>query len=205
MLQELHLGDLGSVEARKTPLWNSSDTAPTVRLHQATRHTNTNDTGSLAPPADQLPLMAPVSFQHDDALPDNMVVLPYLKSMTWVMENKNSRPAKRLAVINLKLQDYSKAPLGETEVKFQLSKVTLEPMLRSMADIGEQLATPDSRVAVINLKLQDTETTSGEAEVKFQVSKDTLGAMLRSMAYIREQLSNPVQRQQGQPSKKQRL
>lgn len=192
-------------EAKFKPLWNSSDTAPTVRLHQATRHTNTNDTGSLAPPADQLPLMAPVSFQHDDALPDNMVVLPYLKSMTWVMENKNSRPAKRLAVINLKLQDYSKAPLGETEVKFQLSKVTLEPMLRSMADIGEQLATPDSRVAVINLKLQDTETTSGEAEVKFQVSKDTLGAMLRSMAYIREQLSNPVQRQQGQPSKKQRL
>lgn len=51
------------------------------------------------------------------------------------------------------LQDYSKAPLGETEVKFQLSKVTLEPMLRSMADIGEQLATPDSRVAVINLKV----------------------------------------------------
>lgn len=53
----------------------------------------------------------------------------------------------------LQLQDYSKAPLGETEVKFQLSKVTLEPMLRSMADIGEQLATPDSRVAVINLKV----------------------------------------------------
>ncbi|RVW61622.1 Protein FAR1-related sequence 3 [Vitis vinifera] len=79
--------------------------------------------------------------------------------------------------------------------------------------LGEGDALPNERDS---FELQDTETTSGEAEVKFQVSKDTLGAMLRSMAYIREQLSNPVggyrtnrreevQRQQGQPSKKQRL
>lgn len=86
------------------------------------------------------------------------------------------------------LHDYSKNPLGETEVQFRLTKVTLEPMLRSMAYISQQLSTPVNRVAAINLKLQDTKTTSGEKEVKFQVSKDTLGSMLRSMAYIREQL-----------------
>ncbi|KHG28483.1 Protein FAR1-RELATED SEQUENCE 3 [Gossypium arboreum] len=82
------------------------------------------------------------------------------------------------------LHDYSKNPLGETEVQFRLTKVTLEPMLRSMAYISQQLSTPVNRVAAINLKLQDTKTTSGEKEVKFQVSKDTLGSMLRSMAYI---------------------
>ncbi|KAK8682287.1 hypothetical protein V6N13_054679 [Hibiscus sabdariffa] len=35
-------------------------------------------------------------------------VLPCLKSMTWVIENKNSTPGNRVAVINLKLQDYGK-------------------------------------------------------------------------------------------------
>ncbi|RVX06584.1 Protein FAR1-related sequence 3 [Vitis vinifera] len=81
-----------------------------------------------------------------------------------------------------------KKSFGETEVQFRLTRVTLEPMLRSMAYISQQLSTPANRVAVINLKLQDTKTTSGETEVKFQVSRDTLGSMLRSMAYIREQL-----------------
>ncbi|KAI3756686.1 hypothetical protein L1987_56508 [Smallanthus sonchifolius] len=122
-----------------------------------------------------------------------MVILPCLKSMTWVMENKNLPPANRVAVINLKLQDYKRTPANESEVKFQLSTVTLEPMLRSMAYINEQLSAPANKVAVINLKLQDTDTSSGESEVKFQVSRDTLGAMLRSMAYIREQLSNSVE------------
>ncbi|KAL3530168.1 hypothetical protein ACH5RR_009490 [Cinchona calisaya] len=75
-----------------------------------------------------------------------------LKSMTWVMENKNSIPADRVAVINLKLQDYRRTPSGESEVKFHLSQ------------------------------LQDTGTISEELEVKFQVSRNTLGAMLRSMA-----------------------
>ncbi|OWM69079.1 hypothetical protein CDL15_Pgr025266 [Punica granatum] len=97
--------------------------------------------------------MAPVSLHRDDSLSDNMVVLPCLKSMTWVMENKDSAPGNRVAVINLKLQDYSKIPLAETEVKFQLSKVTLEPMLKSMAYISEQLSAPANRVAVINLKV----------------------------------------------------
>ncbi|KAF9596822.1 hypothetical protein IFM89_013870 [Coptis chinensis] len=34
-------------------------------------------------------------FHRDDGPSDNMVVLPCLKSMTWVMENKNS-PANRV-------------------------------------------------------------------------------------------------------------
>ncbi|OVA18881.1 FAR1 DNA binding domain [Macleaya cordata] len=190
---------------RKMP----SDMSPSLwpRQEEENRRFNLND--ARAPTSSvtdlNLPHMAPVSLHRDDGLPDpdNMVVLPCLKSMTWVMENKTSAPANRVAVINLKLQDYSKAPSGESEVKFQLSSVTLEPMLRSMAYISEQLSTPANRVAVINLKLQDSETTSGESEVKFQVSRDTLGAMLRSMAYIREQLAN-VAEPQSEPSKKQR-
>lgn len=176
------------------------------RQDEIIRRFNLNDSAILPHHVSGMNLlhMAPTSVQQNDGPSDNMAVLPCLKSMTWVMENKNSTPANRVAVINLKLQDYSKSPAVESEVKFQLSKVTLEPMLRSMARISEQLSTPVNRVAVINLKLQDTETISGESEVKFQVSRDTLGAMLRSMAYIREQLSVLVEPQTEQPSKKQR-
>ncbi|KAH7536809.1 hypothetical protein FEM48_Zijuj03G0025800 [Ziziphus jujuba var. spinosa] len=148
---------------------------------------NLNDVG--VPVADlNQPMMAPVSIHHDSGPSDNTVVLTCFKSMTWVIENKNSNPAGKVAVINLKLQDYGKNPSGETEVQFRLTRITLEPMLRSMAYISQQLSAPANRVAVINLKLQDTKTTTGETEVKFQVSRDTLGSMLRSMAYIREQL-----------------
>ncbi|GAB2274481.1 hypothetical protein Dimus_039087 [Dionaea muscipula] len=174
------------------------------RQDEVVQRFNLND-NNLHPQAgadSKLPRMTtPVSLQRDDGISDSMIMLPCLKSMTWAMENKNSSPANRVAVINLKLQDYSKRPAGESDVKFQLSTVALEPML---AHISEQLSTPANRVAVINLKLQDTETTSGEAEVKFQVSKDTLGAMLRSMAYIREQLSNAAESQTDPPSKKSR-
>lgn len=176
------------------------------RQDEITRRFNLNDANVPAQHVSDLnlPRMAPVSVHGDDGHPDNMVVLPCLKSMTWVMENKTLAPANRVAVINLKLQDYSRTSSGESEIKFQLSRVTLEPMLRSMAYISEQLSTPANKVAVINLKLQDTETTSGESEVKFQVSRDTLGAMLRSMAYIREQLSNAAETHSESPSKKQR-
>ncbi|OWM72618.1 hypothetical protein CDL15_Pgr013086 [Punica granatum] len=108
--------------------------------------------------------------------------------MTWVMETANSTPASKVAVINLKLEDYRKNPPGVEEIQFRLTRLTLEPMLRSMAYISQQLSVPANRVAVINLKLQDTKTSSGETEVKFQVSRETLGSMLKSMAYIREQL-----------------
>ncbi|KAL3537770.1 hypothetical protein ACH5RR_001136 [Cinchona calisaya] len=132
------------------------------------------------------PSVVPLTANRVGSVADSTVVLTCFKSMTWVIENKN--PANKVAVINLKLKDYGKAPSAETEVQFRLTKVTLEPMLKSMTHISQQLSAPVNRVAVINLKLQDTLTTTGEAEVKFQVSRDTLGSMLRSMAYIREQL-----------------
>ncbi|XP_041990447.1 protein FAR1-RELATED SEQUENCE 3-like isoform X1 [Salvia splendens] len=167
------------------------------------RHFNLNDTGVPTHSDLSVPRMAPASLNRDGGHSENMMILPCLKSMTWVMENKNSTPANKVAVINLKLQDYAKTPARESEVKFTLSRVTLEPTLRSMAYISEQLSTAN-KVAVINLKLQDTETTSGESEVKFQVSKDTLGAMLRSMAYIREQLSSTIEPKQDNLTKRQR-
>ncbi|XP_021282900.1 uncharacterized protein LOC110415546 [Herrania umbratica] len=84
--------------------------------------------------------LAPLSIQQDDGPPDNLEVLPRLKSMTWTMENLNSAPANRVAIIHLKLQDYTKSASGEIEVKFQLTKDTLEAMLRSMTYISEQLS-----------------------------------------------------------------
>ncbi|XP_019157601.1 PREDICTED: protein FAR1-RELATED SEQUENCE 3-like isoform X2 [Ipomoea nil] len=148
-------------------------------------HINLNDVGVPVGDLDQ-PTMTPVAINRDASFADNTVVYTCFKSMTWMIESKN--PANKVAVINLKLQDYGKSPAGETEVQFRLTRVTLEPMLKSMAYISQQLSMPANRVAVINLKLQDTKTTSGETEVKFQVSRDALGSMLRSMAYIHEQL-----------------
>ncbi|TXG49242.1 hypothetical protein EZV62_025117 [Acer yangbiense] len=98
------------------------------------------------------PSMTPVSIHRDCGTGDGTVVLTCFKSMTWVIENKNSTSASKVAVINLKLHDYGKNPSGETDVQFRLTRVTLEPMLRSMAYIGQQLSTPANKVAVINLK-----------------------------------------------------
>lgn len=155
---------------------------------EAAHHSNHKNAGVHTPASGKnIPRLAPLSLQQDDGPPDT-TVLPCLRSMTWFMENKDLMPAKRVAVIFFKLQDYSKGSSSDKEVKFQLSKVTLEPMLKSMASISEQLAPPGNQVAVMNLKLQDSGAISGETEVKFQVSRDTLGAILRSMAYIREQL-----------------
>lgn len=165
----------------------TSDTIPSLWPWQyATQnHFNLNDARVNVADLSQA-TMAPVVINRDGALADNMVVLTCFKSMKWAVENKN--PASKVAVINLKLQDYGKTPSGETEVQFRVTRVTLEPMLKSMTYISQQLLTPANKVAVINLKLQDTKTSTGETEVKFQVSRDTLGSMLRSMAYIREQL-----------------
>lgn len=60
----------------------------------------------------------------------------------------------------VQLQDYGKTPAGESEVKFSLSRVTLEPMLRSMAYIIEQLSTPVNKVALINLKVRASQIRS---------------------------------------------
>lgn len=107
-----------------TTLWPRQDD-PISRL-------NCNDLGALAPIVADTNALA--------ALLDNPGTLPRLKSMTWTMENRSSAPANRIAVISLKLQDYSKSPLGEMEVKFQLTRDTLEAMLRSMTYISEQLS-----------------------------------------------------------------
>ncbi|KAJ7964857.1 Protein FAR1-RELATED SEQUENCE like [Quillaja saponaria] len=122
---------------------------------EVSRRFNLNDAGGSAQSVSDMnfPRMTPVSLHRDDGPPENLVVLPCLKSMTWVMENKSSIPGNKVAVINLKLQEYSRTPSLEYEVKFQLSRVTLEPMLRSMAYISEQLSTPANKVAVINLKI----------------------------------------------------
>lgn len=172
---------------KKTPLPFGELPPPLWPWQEALPHRfNLNDVGVPVSDINQ-PSMAG-SIHPDGGHPDNTVVLTCFKSMTWVIENKNSASSGKVAVINLKLQDYGKNPAGETDVQFRVTRVTLEPMLRSMAFIGQQLSAPANRVAVINLKLQDTNTTSGETEVKFQVSRDTLDSMLRSMAYIREQL-----------------
>lgn len=171
---------------KKTPL-PTSDACPPLQpwLDMVPHHLNLNDVGVPLTDSNQ-PSTGPVTINHDGSPSDSPVVLTCFKSMSWVIENTD--PANKVAVINLKLQDYGKTPSGETDVQFRLTKVTLEPMLKSMTYISQQLSAPANRVAVINLKLQDTMTTTGETEVKFQVSKDTLNSMLQSMAYIREQL-----------------
>ncbi|GER54715.1 FAR1-related sequence 3 [Striga asiatica] len=173
------------------------------RQDEITPRFNLNDAGVFRSVSDAAAIrVAPHSINCDAGRADKVPVLPCLKSMTWIMENKNSTTANKIAVINLKLQDYSKSPPVESEVKFSLSRATLEPMLRSMAYITDQLTAPASNVAIINLKLQDPVTTSVESEVKFQLSRDTLAAMLRSMAYIREQLSNAVEPKPEAPAKR---
>ncbi|KAM7505170.1 hypothetical protein LguiB_004074 [Lonicera macranthoides] len=104
-------------------------------------HFNRNNVGASTP------IIAETNVSHFDSIPIQQAVdsqeylgnLPRLKSMTWTLENRNRATTSRVAVISLKLQDYSKSPLGETEVKFQLTKDTLEAMLRSMTYINEQL------------------------------------------------------------------
>ncbi|XP_027350634.1 uncharacterized protein LOC113861802 isoform X2 [Abrus precatorius] len=91
-------------------------------------------------------------FQCDNIAASDNLNLPCLKSMTWTMENRGSSPSDRVAVISLKLHDYSKSPLGETEVKFQLTRDTLEAMLRSMQYISEQLSAVGTSSGPVNKK-----------------------------------------------------
>ncbi|KAJ1392377.1 COMM domain [Sesbania bispinosa] len=116
-----------------TKLWPRQDDDSLSRLNQG-------DFGISTPlVADVNASGLPPCFQCDMTPSENLENLPYLKSMTWTMENRGSSPADRVAIITLKLHDYSKSPLGETEVKFQLTRDTLEAMLRSMTYISEQL------------------------------------------------------------------
>ncbi|KAH9706561.1 hypothetical protein KPL70_012257 [Citrus sinensis] len=117
-----------------TPLWPHQDDPFT--------NINHNDLGASASVIDDTNVapLAPMPLQRDGSPPGNTGSLPCLKSMTWAMEKSNSEPGNRVAVISLKLQDYTKSPSGETEVKFQLTKDTLEAMLRSLTYINEQLS-----------------------------------------------------------------
>ncbi|KAK6159011.1 hypothetical protein DH2020_006325 [Rehmannia glutinosa] len=81
-----------------------------------------------------------LTHQNDVVPPEILGVLPRVKSMTWTVENESVVPANRVAIITLKLQDYTKSPSNEMEVKFQLTKDTLEAVLRSMTYINEQLS-----------------------------------------------------------------
>ncbi|PHU14583.1 hypothetical protein BC332_15788 [Capsicum chinense] len=52
------------------------------------------------------------------------------------------------------LEDYNRTPSRESEVKFQISKVTvLKHLLKFIAYINEQLSAPANWVVVINLKV----------------------------------------------------
>ncbi|KAI3444228.1 hypothetical protein Pfo_000893 [Paulownia fortunei] len=81
-----------------------------------------------------------LTLQNDVVPPEILGVLPRVKSMTWTVENKSVVPANRVAIITLKLQDYTKSPSNEMEVRFQLTRDTLEAVLRSLAYINKQLS-----------------------------------------------------------------
>ncbi|KAM7480149.1 hypothetical protein LguiA_028362 [Lonicera macranthoides] len=70
----------------------------------------------------------------------DQVTLPRLKAMTWSMADQDTELTDPVAVINLKLQSDAQSNTGETDVKFQLAKDTLETMLRSMYCIRDQLS-----------------------------------------------------------------
>lgn len=69
--------------------------------------------------------------------------LPRLKAMTWNMGNSISDSTDQVAVINLKLQGDTRSSSGDTEVKFQLAKDTLDTMLKSMYFIRDQMSNVD--------------------------------------------------------------
>ncbi|XP_024031212.1 uncharacterized protein LOC21410600 [Morus notabilis] len=101
-----------------------------------------NDVGAATPiiSENNVSQIAPMAPQSHIGPSENLGILPRLKSMTWTMENCSSDQSKRVAVITLKLQDYTKSPTGEMEVKFQLTRDTLEAVLRSMTYINDQLS-----------------------------------------------------------------
>ncbi|KAK7396096.1 hypothetical protein VNO78_16855 [Psophocarpus tetragonolobus] len=122
--------------------------------HKGTQNVTSMLWPRLTPSDFQTAPSAAVScFQsHAVSPPDNFENLPCLKSMTWTMENRGSSPADRVAIVSLKLYDYSKSPSGETEVKFQLTRDTLEAMLRSMTYIREQLNAVETSSGPANKK-----------------------------------------------------
>lgn len=113
------------------------------RLDEPFNQFSRNDFGASTPLTAETTVshMASIPLQRDIGPTENLGILPRLKSMTWTLENRKKPSTSRVAVISLKLQDFSKSSSGETEVKFQLTRDTLEAMLRSMTYISEQLST----------------------------------------------------------------
>ncbi|XP_052180517.1 uncharacterized protein LOC127793817 [Diospyros lotus] len=70
----------------------------------------------------------------------DQVTLPRLKAMTWKVENQETELTDPVAVINLKLQNDGESNAVDMDVKFQLSKDTLDTMLKSMYCIRDQLS-----------------------------------------------------------------
>lgn len=104
-------------------------------------HFNSPNIGGPTPIAERNVACFPhFTLQNDVGPTEIQGVLPRVKSMTWTVENKGAIPTNRVAIITLKLHDYTKSPLNEMEVKFQLTRDTLEAVLRSMAYISEQLS-----------------------------------------------------------------
>uniref|UniRef100_A0A1D1XIR2 COMM domain-containing protein 9 n=2 Tax=Anthurium amnicola TaxID=1678845 RepID=A0A1D1XIR2_9ARAE len=80
---------------------------------------------------------------REDAHRDQVSV-PRLKAMTWNMANQSTASGDHVAVLNLKLQGDAQSLSRETEVKFQLTKETLETMLGSMYCIRDQFSEVDT-------------------------------------------------------------
>ncbi|PIA27533.1 hypothetical protein AQUCO_01100174v1 [Aquilegia coerulea] len=111
----------------------------------------------VSPELQRLLVLLLQKFQRewrDDVLKDQ-VTFPRLKAMTWNLANQETELAEPVAVINLKLQDDSQPHSGETEVKFQLEKDTLETMVKSMYSIRDQMSDLDE-TSNGNLQSQDT-------------------------------------------------
>ncbi|XP_074370811.1 uncharacterized protein LOC141711968 [Apium graveolens] len=105
-------------------------------------HNSCNNLGASFPVTTDINLSPLVSTPLERGVgTDNLGTPHRLKSMTWTLDNQSKARRNKVAVISLKLQDYTKSPLGETEVKFQLTRDTIDAMLESMTQINEQFLT----------------------------------------------------------------
>lgn len=84
-----------------------------------------------------------------------MVGCPTFILLHCFINSENVRILSPLSIFLMQLQDYSRNPSTESEVKFNLSKVTLEPLFNHMVNIRDQLSAPTRKFAVLNLKVCD--------------------------------------------------
>lgn len=105
-------------------------------------HNSCNNIGASIPSTTDINLWPLASMPLERGVnTDNLGTPPRLKSMTWTLDNQSRSRRNKVAVISLKLQDHTKSPVGETEVKFQLTRDTVDAMLKSMTQINEQFLT----------------------------------------------------------------